>query len=360
METRTLGDSGIEVSAVGFGGWVVGTDWWGDRSRADAIELVETALDAGITYFDTGDVYGHGESERLFGEALADHRDRVTISTKIGYDFYNNPQAGHGELPKRIDPDWIETALDRSLDRLGVEHVDLLMLHNANAGEVGAPELDALDRLRESGRVDAVGWALGPSIGWLAEATAAIEAGVDAVQLVFNLFEQVPGRHALDEIDRLDAATSLIPRVPHSSGLLNEQVRPETDLGDDDHRAHRPEEWYEAGWEKVEALRFLEAPDHADGTRTMGQAAIQWLLAHDAVATVTPTFRSADDVREWAAAPETPALSTAERDRVEAAYRENFGVSDDGMAIDEYRSSVGRADLADVERPPNGGEPADD
>jgi len=360
METRTLGTSGVEVSTVGFGGWVVGTDWWGDRSPADATELIETALDAGITYFDTGDVYGHGDSERLLGEALADHRDRVTISTKVGYDFYNNPQAGHGELPKRIDPDWIETALDRSLDRLDLEHVDLLMLHNANSDEVGAPELEALDRLQESGRVEAVGWALGPSIGWLAEATAAVEAGVDAVQLVFNLFEQVPGRHALTEIDRLDASTSLIPRVPHSSGLLNEQVRPDTELADDDHRAHRPQAWYEAGWEKLDRLRFLEDPDHAAGTRTMGQAAIQWLLAHDAVATVTPTVRSADDVREWASAPDTPALSAAELDRVESAYWENFGVNDDGMAIDEYRSSVGRTDLEGVERPPIGAESADD
>ncbi|PSP31255.1 general stress protein [Halobacteriales archaeon QH_10_67_22] len=347
MNHRELGDSGVDVSEVGFGAWVVGTDWWGDRTREQAVEMLQHAREAGITYFDTGDVYGHGDSEELVGEALGEYRDEVTVSTKVGYDFYNNPQAGHGELPKRVDPEWIETALDRSLDRLDMEYVDLLMLHNANVGEVDAAVLETLDELQESGRVEAVGWALGPSIGWLAEASAAAEAGFDAVQLVFNVFEQVPGRHAIEEIRDLDAETSVIPRVPHSSGLLNEQVTPETELGNGDHRAHRPDEWYETGWEKVDALRFLEDPDHADGRRTMGQAAIQWLLAHDEVATVTPTFRTTDDVDEWAAAPETPALSDAELDRVEELYRENFGVDrDDGM--DALRSSVGGDDLEDT------------
>jgi aryl-alcohol dehydrogenase-like predicted oxidoreductase len=347
MQQRELGSSGVEVSEVGFGAWVVGTDWWGDRSREQAVEMVQHALDRGVTFFDTGDVYGHGDSERLVGEALADRRDEVTVSTKVGYDFYNNPQAGHGELPKRVDPEWVETALDRSLDRLDMEYVDLLMLHNANVDEVDADVLETLDELRESGRVDAVGWALGPSIGWLAEASMAVEEGFDAVQLVFNVFEQVPGRHAIEAIRDLDADTSLIPRVPHSSGLLNEQVTPETELGEGDHRAHRPDEWYETGWEKVEALRFLERAEggeSADGTRTMGQAAIQWLLAHGEVATVTPTFRTTEDIDEWTAAPDTPALSEAEFERVEELYQENFGVDrDDGM--DALRSSVGGEDL---------------
>ena len=162
-------------------------------------------------------------------------------------------------------------------------------------------------------------------------------------------------------------------RSPHSSGLLNEQVTPETELGEGDHRAHRPDEWYETGWEKVEALRFLERADERsesasgassvdrrstnsraakprdDGERTMGQASIQWLLAHDEVATVTPTFRTTEDIDEWAAAPDTPALSDEEFERVEALYGDNFGVDrDDGM--DALRSSVGGDDLEGVDK----------
>jgi aryl-alcohol dehydrogenase-like predicted oxidoreductase len=340
MHYRTLGDSGVEVSEVGFGAWVIGTDWWGDRSEAQATELIQHAVDQGITFFDTGDVYGHGDSEELVGRALDEVRDEITLATKVGYDFYNNPQAGHGELPKDLSPEYLRTAVERSLDRLNVERVDLLQLHNANVDEITPDVLETLDALREEGRVESIGLALGPSIGWLAEGDAAIEHEFDAIQSVFNIFEQVPGQHFLDTIREHDASTSLIPRVPHSSGLLNEQVTPDIELDSDDHRAYRPDEWYETGWEKVEALRFLER----DGERTMGQAAIQWLLSHDEVATVTPTFRTTEDIDEWAAASETPPLSPEEVERVNALSETNFGITrNDGM--DGLRSSVDGADL---------------
>jgi aryl-alcohol dehydrogenase-like predicted oxidoreductase len=345
MHYRTLGDSGVEVSEVGFGAWVVGTDWWGDRGEEEAVEMVRHALDRGITFFDTGDVYGHGRSEEIVGEALADVRDEVTLGTKIGYDFYNNPQAGHGELPKEMHPDHLRDAFERSLDRLDTDYVDLLQLHNANVDEVDADVLELLDELREEGKVDAIGWALGPSIGWLADGDAAVEHDFDAVQTVFNVFEQTPGRHFIETIRERDADTSLIARVPHSSGLLNEQVTAETELEEGDHRAYRPDEWYETGWEKLDALRFLER----DGQRTMGQAAIQWLLGHDEVASVTPTFRTTDDIDEWAAASETPPLSPAEAERVEELAAENFGVDrDDGM--DALRSSVDGDDLEGIDK----------
>jgi len=367
MNERTLGTSGVTVSEIGFGAWVVGTDWWGDRTREQAIEMVRHAIDAGVTYVDTGDVYGHGDSEKLIGEALAEHRADITVSTKVGYDFYNNPQAGHGELPKRIDGEWIRESLDRSLDRLDMEYVDMLLLHNANVDEVDADVLATLDQLRDEGKVEAIGWALGPSIGWLADGDAAIHNEFDAVQTVFNMFEQVPGQHFIDTIRELDADTSIIARVPHSSGLLNEQVTPDTELGEGDHRAHRPEEWYETGWEKVDSVRFLERakrssaddasgdePRERDGERTMAQAALQWLLAHDEVASVTPTFRTTADIDEWAAAPDTPPLSDEEYERVQDLYRDTFGVDrDDGM--DALRSSVGGEDLDDTEM-----QPADD
>ncbi|MBB6646856.1 aldo/keto reductase [Halobellus ruber] len=340
MNVRTLGDSDVEVSEVGFGAWVVGTDWWGDRTRQDAIDLVHHAIDEGITYFDTGDVYGHGDSEKLLGEALEDHREDVTVATKIGYDFYNNPQAGHGELPKEISGEWVRKATERSLDRLETEYVDVLQLHNANVDEVDADVLEALDELREEGLVRAVGWALGPSIGWLAEGDMAIEAEFDSVQLVWNLLEQEVGNHFLDTIAETGSSTSLIPRVPHSSGLLNEQVTPETGHDLDDHRGFRPDAWYETGWEKLEALRFLER----DGERTMAQAAIAYLLSHEAVATVTPTFHTKADISRWAAASEVPKLSDDELARVADRYADNFGIDrDDGM--DELRSSVDGEDI---------------
>ena len=340
MHYRTLGTSGVEVSEVGFGAWVVGTDWWGDRTRSDSIELIHHAIDQGITYFDTGDVYGHGDSESIIGEALAPYRDEVTVATKVGYDFYNNPQAGHGELPKEITGEWIRNATRRSLDRLDMEYVDVLQLHNANVDEVDADVLETLDELREEGLVDAIGWALGPSIGWLAEGDLAITEEFDSVQLVWNLFEQDVGNHFLNTIKKTNSSTSLIPRVPHSSGILNEQVTPETGYDLDDHRGFRPDAWYETGWEKIETLRFLERDDE----RTMGQAAIAYLLSHDAVPTVTPTFHTSEDISAWAAASDVPKLSAEELSKVSSLYAENFGIDrDDGM--DQLRSSVDGEDI---------------
>ena len=351
MQHRELGTSGVEVSEVGFGAWVVGTDWWGDRSEPEAIEMIHHAIEEGITYFDTGDVYGHGNSEEVVGRALADYREEVTLATKVGYDFYNHPQAGHGELPKEITPEYIREATENSLDRLNVEYVDVLQLHNADVEEVDKDILEVLDELKEEGLIRATGWALGPSIGWLAEGDKAITEEFDSLQLVWNVLEQEVGNHFLETVENTGSTTSLIPRVPHSSGLLNEQVTPDTELDEGDHRGFRPDAWYETGWEKIESLRFLEDPDHSEGTRTMGQAAIAYLLSYDPVATVTPTFRTKADVTEWAAAAEVPPLSDDERTRVEELYADNFGINrDDGM--DSLRSSVDGEDLrnADLSR----------
>ena len=357
MHRRELGNSGVEVSEVGFGAWVVGTDWWGDRSEDDAIELVRHALDRGITYVDTGDVYGHGRSEELLARALEGRRDEVTLATKIGYDFYDNPQAGHGELPKEMDPEYLRAAFEKSLERLDVEYVDVLQLHNADVSEMIDDVLELLDELEEEGLIRARGLALGPSIGWLAEGDFAIENEFDSVQLVWNVLEQEVGNHFLETIERTGSSTSLIPRVPHSSGILNEQVTPDTELDAGDHRGFRPDAWYETGWEKLEKLRFLERaepraaddssgrrPRERDGERTMGQASIAWLLSHDPVASVTPTFRTKGDVDEWAAASEVPPLSDEEVQRVAELYERDFGIDrDDGM--DSLRSSVDGADI---------------
>ena len=341
MGERERGGGDVEVRSGVFGAWVGGTDWWGDREAGEAEARVTGAVDVGITYCERGDVYGHGDSERVLGAALADVRDEVVLATKVGYDFYNHPQAGHGELPKEISAAWIRAAVERSMQRLETDHIEVLQLHNADVDEVDADVLAELDALRDEGLVDAVGWALGPSIGWLAEGDMAITEAFDSVQLVWNIFEQDVGRHFLETLEATGSHTSLIPRVPHSSGLLNEQVTPATGHDLDDHRGYRPDAWYETGWEKLEQLRFLER----DGARTMAQAAIAFLLSYDAVATVTPTFHSVADINAWAATPAVPPVTASERERVERLYDEAFGIDRfDGM--DSLRSSVDGADIA--------------
>jgi aryl-alcohol dehydrogenase-like predicted oxidoreductase len=358
MHYRELGAAGVDVSEIGFGAWTVGTDWWGDRTDEEAKEMLRYAHDQGITYFDTGDVYGHGHSEELVGEALAPIRDEVSVATKVGYDFYDNPQAGHGELPKEMHPEYLDDAFEQSLDRLGFDSVELLQLHNANVDEIDADVLEWLDEIKEQGRADAVGIALGPSIGWLAEGEKAIREEFDSVQLVWNALEPEIGDRFLEVIEETGSDTSLIPRVPHSSGLLNEQITPENPPGEGDHRAYRPDEWFETGFEKVEALRFLEregvpaneasgrqgATDRSDRERTMAQASLRYLLYHDAVPTVTPTFRTREDIDAWAAASDVPPLSDDEYERIRELQANDFELDrDDGM--ESLRSSVGGEDI---------------
>jgi len=155
MNYRTLGDSDVEVSEIGFGAWVVGSDWWGDRSEQQAVEMLQYAVEQGITYFDTGDVYGHGRSEELVGEALADYRDEVTVATKIGYDFYNNPQAGHGELPKELNREYLEEAFEKSLDRLDMDYVDLYLIHQPFGDVHGSWR--AMEDFYDDGQIRAIG-----------------------------------------------------------------------------------------------------------------------------------------------------------------------------------------------------------
>jgi len=253
MQHSELGDSGVEVSEVGFGAWVVGTDWWGDRSEDDAIEMVRYAVEQGITYFDTGDVYGHGRSEELLGEALSDVRDEVTIATKVGYDFYNNPQAGHGELPKEMDPEYLREAVPQEPRAPRNRLSRRAPAPNADVDEITPDVLELLDELEEDGLIDATGLALGPSIGWLAEGDLAIEEEFDAVQLVWNVLEQEVGNHFLETIRTHGLVNPASSPRPALLGDPQRAGHADTELGEGDHRDSGPKGWYETGWEKLEA-----------------------------------------------------------------------------------------------------------
>jgi len=265
----------------------------------------------------------------------------VTLATKIGYDFYNNPQAGHGELPKELDREYLETAFERSLDRLDTDYVDLLQLHNANVDDITPEVRDLLREWKADGRARSRARVGARPLHRLAgrgrrrrRVRGVDDVGPDRLQPLRAAARPPLRRHH----PRDGLGTSVIARVPHSSGLLNEQVTPDTVLEDGDHRSHRPQEWRRDGWKKVDAIRFLEDPDGVEGTRTMAQAAIRWLLAHDEVASVTPTFRDGDDIAEWSAASDVPPLSEAEYDRVEELYARNFDIDrDDGMDAPNVR-----------------------
>ncbi len=323
MRYRKLGSTDIEVSEVGFGVWTVSTGWWGEVDEGRSVALLRKAFDAGINYFDTADTYGSGLGETLLADAFGGMRDRVVISTKIGYDFYNHTaRRGQQERPQDWSESFIRFALERSLERLGTDYVDFLQLHNT---KMDAIENDALfglmEEFRKEGKIRSYGVALGPKIGWLEEGVRAMrERDIAGVQMIYNLLEQDPGRDLIAAARESD--TGLVVRVPHSSGMLEGKYDENTTFAKNDHRRHRPREWLLNGLKKVEQLGFLTE----SGERTLGQAALKFVLASPEVASTLPNIYDEAQLDEFAAAPDTPDLTAEEISRVEELYESNFGL----------------------------------
>jgi aryl-alcohol dehydrogenase-like predicted oxidoreductase len=320
VKYRPLGTTGISVSAVGFGVWTLTTGWWGEHAESDALRLLRLGFDLGITFFDTADVYGDGYGEEVLARALGGSRDECVFATKVGYDWYNHKRAGgQREHPQDFSAAFIRSGVERSLRRLGTDRIDWLQLHNPRLSALQDDDLFAtLADLEREGKVRAWGVALGPAIGWREEGLYAIEARrAPALQVIHNLLEQEPGRDLIEAARR--TGSGLVARVPHSSGLLEGRYTAETTFPPGDHRNHRSREWLIQGLAKVEMLRFLEAPG-----RTLGQAAIQWLLAEPSMASVLPNIYDEAQLREFAAAADSPALTEAEMARIEALYESGF------------------------------------
>lgn len=320
MEYRPLYRGGPEVSVVGFGVWTVSTTWWGEVPEEKAVALLRKALDLGITFFDTADAYGDGRGETILAKALGSRRDDAVLATKFGYDFYEVPRSGgQRERPQRFDPAFLRRALERSLERLDTDRVDLYQLHNPKLEHLKDGRVwKTLEALRKDGRIGAYGVALGPAIGWFAEGEMAMrERRVATLQTIYNLLEQEPGRDFFP-IAR-ETGTGVVVRVPHSTGLLEGHYTEETTFPEGDHRRHRPREWLTEGLEKVRKLRFLERPD-----RTLGQAALKWILGEPSVASVLPNIYDFEQMEEFAAAPESPDLTEAEMALVQELYENGF------------------------------------
>jgi aryl-alcohol dehydrogenase-like predicted oxidoreductase len=323
MKYRNLAGTDIEVSEVGFGVWTVSTGWWGEVDDERSVRLLRRAFEKGINYFDTADTYGSGLGETLLADAFRGMREEVVISTKIGYDFYNHTQRrGQQERPQDWSENFIRFALEQSLKRLGTDYIDFLQLHNT---KIDAIENDALfelmEEFKEKGKIRSYGVALGPKIGWLEEGVKAMhERDLAGVQMIYNLLEQDPGRALIEAARETD--TSLIVRVPHSSGMLEGKYTEETIFAKNDHRRHRPKEWLLGGLQKVEQLGFLTGSDE----RTLGQAALEFVLATPEIISTLPNIYDDEQLDEFAAAPDTPDLTDDELARVAELYKDNFGL----------------------------------
>jgi aryl-alcohol dehydrogenase-like predicted oxidoreductase len=334
MKFRTLPETGIRVSEIGFGLWTISTGWWGKFTEGEAIGLMHRALDLGITLYDAADTYGNGYSEELIARAFPKQRDQIVVATKVGYNFYDHAleRRGQREIPHDFSVSFIREAVEKALKRLQTDRIDILQLHNIRMEQVGDDALWGLmEKLRQEGKILSYGAALGPAIGWLYEGVDCIRRRrPHIVQHIYNMLEPHPGRQMMDEGGATgDAAagpsrTRYLIRVTHSSGMLEGKYTADTVFPPTDHRSHRPKSWLVNGLKKIETLQFLVGPG-----RTLGQAALQWLLADERIASCLPNIYEEAQLREFAAASESPALSREELDRVAELARGNFGIADE-------------------------------
>ena len=328
MRFRTYKNTDLTVSEVGFGLWTISTGWWGNFTEGEAIALMQKAFDLGITLFDAADTYGNGLSEELVAKAFPNQRDEIVIATKVGYDFVHYGEArgrGQREIPQDFSAEAVTSATDAALKRLKTDRIDLLQLHNIRMEQVYDDALwKTLEQLKSAGKIRYYGIALGPAIGWLYEGVNSIrERDLTSVQHIYNMLEQLPGRAFHDAAKEAGKGTMFLIRVTHSSGMLEGKYTAETTFPPTDHRSHRPRSWLLNGVKKVEKLRFLE-----NSKRTLGQAALQWLLADDRVASTLPNIYNEKQLIEFAKAPECPALTSDDMTKIQELYSENFGVEE--------------------------------
>jgi aryl-alcohol dehydrogenase-like predicted oxidoreductase len=312
MKYRTFPGTSIHVSEIGFGTWTISTGWWGEKSDAEAVSMLRRSLDDhGVTFFDAADTYGNGRSERQLAEAFRGRRQEVVIATKVGYDIYNeaarDARRGQSELPMRTDPDFIRFAVNKCLERLETDYIDVLQLHNAKMEHVRDPEVwDTMRALQREGKIRAWGAAFGPAIGWLYEAVELVERepDINTIQMIWNVLEQHPGTAMLNAAKEHAPNCCFNIRVTHASGMLEGKHTEDTVFPENDHRRHRPRSWLVNGVEKVRTLDFLTRE------MTLGQAALKWLLVSSRfVVTTLPNIYDDEQLSEFAEASDAGPLS---------------------------------------------------
>ena len=355
MKYRLFPNTDVRVSEVGFGTWTTSTGWWGEKTDTEAVAMMRRALDVhGVNFFDAADAYGNGRAERQIAEAFRGRRSEIVVGTKIGYDIYDEEaqknRRGQSELPMRTDPAFMRMAVDRCLERLETDYIDVLQIHNAKMEHVRDAELwGTLRDLQREGKIKTWGAAFGPAIGWLYESVELVERepDINTIQMIWNVLEQHPGTAMVEAARRHAPNCCFNVRVTHASGMLEGKYTEDTVFPENDHRRHRPRSWLVNGVQKVKTLGFLQRG------MTLGQASLKWLLAEPLVVTTLPNVYDDAQLDEFAAASDLPDLSAADMERIEVLDAVNFGIDEDAMKYKGAmtRSTGANTDLQDARNP---------
>lgn len=279
MEYRDFGDTGWKVSKLMIGTMQIGGGW-GDTNDEDGIATVRAALDAGINFIDTADMYGFGKSEELVGKAVKGRRDEVYIATKFGVQWQAGPEK-MGVLPRIYTPEYARQCIDASLQRLGTDYIDLFQAHNLSADLARDPEwFEAMDELVNEGKVRAVGITCGPGDFGVDDAIAAGKAGAKSVALAYHLLSQLPARAAFPFLRA--NGVGVIARGPLAMGVLAGEMNEDTVFGDNDERRGWDRDDYVRRVEQTRAFKFLVQ----DPVESQAQAALRFAMSNPDVSTV--------------------------------------------------------------------------
>ncbi len=316
MRYRTLGRTGWNAAEMGFGSWAIGGDAWGTTDDKEAIAALHKAIELGVNFIDTADVYGDGHSEQLVAQVRRSHSERVFIATKAGRRLNPHTAAGYNRAN-------LTSFVDRSLRNLQMEALDLLQLHCPPTEVYDNPEVFAvLDDLVQQGKLRNYG----VSVEKVEEALKAIRyPNLQSVQIIFNMFRFKPAEEFFKAAH--ERQIGIIVRVPLASGMLAGKFRRDTQFDAKDHRNYnrhgeafdQGETFsgvdYETGLEAVEELRSLVPPG-----ASMAQFALRWILMFPEVTTVIAGAKNPQQAADNTHAAALPPLSAETMRRVQEIY----------------------------------------
>jgi aryl-alcohol dehydrogenase-like predicted oxidoreductase len=319
MQYRSLGRTGWKVSAISFGAWAIGADW-GTVDDKNSLAALNRAIDLGVNFIDTADVYGDGRSERLIAQLKRDRREKIFIATKVGRRL--NPHTADGYNRKNLT-----RFVERSLKNLKTDAIDLLQLHCPPTEVYYRPEVfGVLDDLVDQGKLRHYG----VSVEKVEEALKAIEyPNVKTVQIIFNVFRQRPAELFFEQAKK--RKVGILARVPLASGMLTGKMKPNTKFESNDHRKYnrhgesfdRGETFsgvdYRNGLEAVEEIKRL-----VPRSMTLTQFALRWILMFDAVTCAIPGAKTPVQAEENFGAADFPSLSKKTLSDVKKIYDERI------------------------------------
>ncbi|MBO1582567.1 aldo/keto reductase [Bacillus sp. XF8] len=297
MHYRTLGKTGLTVSEIGFGAWAIGGDEWGPVNDKHSIAAMKKAIEYGVNFIDTADVYGLGHSEKLVAQAIKEHRNDIVLSTKgglIGHHYDPNGEPVYDTAEKVI------AVFETSLLRLQTDYIDVYFCHIWwDKKEETEAFLRAFDTLKRDGKVKAVGVST-HDLQYIKNFNK--DGEIDVVQLDYSILNRTPENDILPYLQEQNLGTVI--RGPLKMGILTGKFTEQTTFPDGDLRQDWPKEtWFQDDLQKVEQLRSL-----SNSKRTLGQLALRYVLSHPAVSVAIPGAKTANQATENTAASVRPLL----------------------------------------------------